>query len=171
MQGVTYAKETFPQLGSAEGTGTEFAELFKVHGLEVRGKPFDLDFRRYHIIEFEGRLVWIVARENSVPIGYACSFWYRDLHFNERVAVDDLWFVCKDYRCKGVGKTVKLMCHDELKKQGVLRVYDTIRSDHNNPTLMQELGFEVWGRRWMRLLSCQVFPDYSIEREDDKLGG
>ena len=152
MQGVTYAKETFPQLGSAEGTGTEFAELFKVHGLEVRGKPFDLDFRRYHIIEFEGRLVWIVARENSVPIGYACSFWYRDLHFDERVAADDLWFVDPAFRGNGVGKKVKLMCHAELKKQGVVKIYDTIRESYNHPCLMSDLGFEVWGHRWQKTL-------------------
>ena len=152
MQGVTYAKETFPQLGSAEGTGTEFAELFKVHGLEVRGKPFDLDFRRYHIIEFEGRLVWIVARENSVPIGYACSFWYRDLHFNERVAADDLWFVHKDFRGKGVGESLKERCHVELKKQGVVKIYDTIRESYNHPVLMSDLGFRLWGHRWQKTL-------------------
>src|ERR1700719_1785527 len=128
MQGVTYAKEVFPQLGSGPAGGTGFAELFQAHGIEVRGKPFDLDFRRYQAIEYEGRLVWIVARFTGVPIGYACSFWYRDLHFDERVAADDLWFVHKDYRNKGVGLTLKLMCHEVLKEHGVVRISDTIRA-------------------------------------------
>src|SRR5258707_1706497 len=119
---VSYRKEIFPLPKS------DFDSLFNDHGMEVRGQPFDLDFRRYQIIEFENRLVWIVARDKlDHPIGYACSFWYRDLHFIERVAADDLWFVRKDYRGAGVGKTVKLMCHDELKKQGVVRVYDAVR--------------------------------------------
>jgi hypothetical protein len=152
MLGVSYAKEAFPQLGSGHGTGTEFAELFRAHGIEVRGKPFNLDFRRYHMIEFEGRLVWIVARFASAPIGYACSFWYRDLHFNERVAADDLWFVHEDYRRKHVGETLKVLCHEELKKQGVVRVYDTIRSAYNHPGLMDDLGFKIWGSRWTREL-------------------
>jgi hypothetical protein len=155
LETVTYGKESFPQLGSGEATGTEFAELFQAHGVEVRGKPFDLDFRRYRVIEREKRLVWIVARsiETDAPIGYACSFWYRDLHFNERVAADDLWFVRKDFRNKGVGIAVKTMCHEELKKQGVVRIYDAIRESYHHPRLMREIGFDkLWGFRWVKEL-------------------
>src|SRR5260370_9586101 len=107
LEFVRYQKEIFPQPKS------DFTTLFDAHGMEVRGKPFDLDFKRYHQIEFEHRLVWIVARskETNEPIGYACSFWYRDLHFDERVAADDLWFVQKGFRQSGVGRAVKIMCH------------------------------------------------------------
>jgi GNAT superfamily N-acetyltransferase len=144
---VSYENRRFPSPNS------NFNRLFHDHGIEVRGKPFDLDFRRYQIIEFEKRLVWIVASYDTYePIGYACSFWYRDLHFNERVAADDLWFVRKDYRRSGVGKTLKEMCHAELKKQGVVHVYDTIRSNYDHRKLMQDLEFERWGNRWKRTL-------------------
>jgi hypothetical protein len=152
LESVTYGKELFPLLGNG------FNSLFADHGREVRGKPFDLDFRRYGQIEREGRLVWIVARsiETDAPIGYACSFWYRDLHFNERVAADDLWFVRKDFRNKGVGIAVKTMCHEELKKQGVVRVYDTIRAvGFRHATLMRDLGFEPAAIRWTKELTDQ----------------
>jgi len=147
LETVTYGKESFPSVHQLRG-------LFLAHGIEVRGKPFDLDFPRYRQIEKEGRLVWIVARtvEHSIPIGYACSFWYRDLHFNERVAADDLWYVDKSYRRSGIGKAVKVMSHVELKRQGVVRVYDTIRSTYNHPTLMQDLGFEKQATRWVKIL-------------------
>jgi len=73
------------------------------------------------------------------------------LHFDERVAADDLWFVRKDYRGSGVGKTVKLMCHTELKKQGVVTIYDTIRAvGFRHGTLMKELDFEPYGIRWKK---------------------
>jgi hypothetical protein len=147
LEFVTYRKEIFPL------PKTNFDPLFHDHGMEVRGKPFDLDFRRYQIIEFEKRLVWIVARsKTNHPIGYACSFWYRDLHFNERVAADDLWFVYKDFRGKGVGGSLKERCHSELKKQGVVKIYDTIRAAYNHPGLMSDLGFELWGYRWLKTL-------------------
>jgi len=148
LETVTYGKELFPLRDS------EFNNLFDDHGQEVRGKPFALDFDRYRQIESEGRLVWIVARsiDTGAPKGYACSFWYRDLHFNERVAADDLWFVRKDYRGSGVGKTVKLMCHAELKNQGVVTIYDTIRAAYNHHGLMSYLGFEPWGTRWKKTL-------------------
>ena len=167
---LTFRKEDFPRVVNRDS----FGPLFHGHGMEVRGKPFELDYKRYYQIEAEGRLVWIVASTvdhgpRLTPIGYACSFWYRDLHFDERVAADDLWFVRKDFRGSGVGKTVKLMCHAELKKQGVVRIYDAIRSDYNHPTLMQELEFEVWGRRWVKW--CQVFPDCSSAPDEDRLRG
>lgn len=145
---VTYAKEEFTRVVNRD----IFGPLFHDHGMEVRGKPFDLDYRRYCSIEAEGRLVWIVARERNEPIGYACSFWYRDLHFNERVAADDLWFVRKDYREAGIGKTLKVMCHDDLKKQGVVRVYDAIRSGYTHPSLMNDIRFRAWGTRWAKTL-------------------
>ena len=148
LETVTYGKENFP-------AREQFRGLFLSHGIEVRGKGFDLDFSRYYHIEREGRLVWVVARtiDHNIPIGYACSFWYRDLHFcDERVAADDLWFVDKSYRRSGIGKAVKVMNHVELKRQGVVRVYDTIRATYNHPTLMQDLGFEKWGHRWAKTL-------------------
>jgi len=152
LEPVTYRKEEFPRVVNRDS----FGPLFRDHGIEVRGKPFELDYKRYYQIEAEGRLVWIVASTvghgpHLTPIGYACSFWYRDLHFNERVAADDLWFVRKDYRGSGVGKTVKLMCHAELKKQGVVTIYDTIRAvGFRHGTLMKELDFEPYGIRWKK---------------------
>jgi hypothetical protein len=146
---IKYAKENFTGVVNRD----TFGHLFDAHGIEVRGKPFDLDFKRYYQIESENRLVWIVARFEGAPIGYACSFWYRDLHFNERVAADDLWYVDKAYREAGVGKTVKLMCHDELVKAGVVLIYDAIRATgFRHGTLMKELGFEPWGIRWRKEL-------------------
>jgi hypothetical protein len=148
IEAVSYAREKFPR------TVSEFERLFRDHGMEVRGQPFDLNFARYRSIEFDGRLVWIVARatETRAPIGYACAFWYRDLHFKDIVASDDLWFVDKSFRRSGVGKTVKVMCHAELKKQGVVRVYDTIRATFRHATLMRDLVFEPNGIRWFKEL-------------------
>ena len=148
LEFVRYQKEIFP------GPKSEFSHLFDLHGREVRGKPFNLDFKRYHQIEFEKRLVWIVARsiETRAPVGYACSHWYRDMNFNERVAADGLWFVQREFRRSGIGKTVKMMCHTELEKAGVTRIYDNIRKEFKHLTVLQDVGFDLWGTRWVKLL-------------------
>jgi hypothetical protein len=149
LEFVTYEQEAFP------GPVSKFNRLFDLHGIEVRGKPFNLDYPRYKQIEREGRLVWIVARsiETQVPVGYACAHWYRDLNFDERVAADGLWYVNKSCRRLGIGKTVKTICHEELKKQGVVRVYDTIRAvGFRHATLMRDLGFEPAAIRWTKEL-------------------
>jgi hypothetical protein len=140
---VSYGQEIFPS-----PSDDQFDVLFKNHGIEVRGRPFDLDFNRYQMIQMERRLVWIVARANKRPIGYACSFWYRDLHFDEKVAADDLWFVKSEHRGSGIGRTLKVMSHIELVRHGVKRVYDTIRTDGCHHSLMTNLNFKPWGIRW-----------------------
>ena len=67
---IRYGTEIFP------GPVSAFNRLFIHHGLEVRGRPFELDFKRYHQLEFEKRLIWIVARwaKSNIPIGYSCHF-------------------------------------------------------------------------------------------------
>src|SRR5262249_20136311 len=140
--------EAFPR----EHERGDFTEMFNAHGMEVRGRPFDLAWKRYYAIEQEGRLVWVVARYESKPVGYSCSFWYQDLHFNERVAADDMWYVTSEHRGKGVGLKVKECGHSQLKRFGVVKVYDAIRGSYSHPKLMKDIGFEPWGTRWIREL-------------------
>lgn len=128
----------------------KFAPLFLQHATEVRGKPFCLNYSRLYQIELENRLVWIVARNKSEPIGYSLHFWYQDLHFGDRLASDDLWFVLRDFRGKGIGGRLKELGHACLKKEGALRTSDTIRSEFDHPTLMTDLGFSPWGTRWTK---------------------
>lgn len=148
---IKIGREIFPPPHS------DFTELFDEHGKEVRGKPFRLDFKRYAELEFQGRLVWIVARERTyrLPVGYACSYWYRDLHFDERCAADDLWYVLPQYRRQGAGRRLKEAAHAELEKAGVTRIGDNIRENADGEDgglwrLMEDMGFECWGRRWIK---------------------
>jgi len=145
---IRYGTEIFP------GPVSAFNRLFFHHGLEVRGIPFELDFKRYHQIEFEKRLIWVVARwiKSNAPIGYSCHYWYRDLNFNERVAADGLWFVDHRVRSLGIGFTLKLIGHDELRKHGVVKTSDTVRNTFRHIKLMRDLGFEVAGYKWGKTL-------------------
>lgn len=145
---MNYKSEPFPARNNPA-----FRDLFASHGVEVRGRPFHLDFSRYRKIEAEGRLSFIVARDGSVPVGYACGWWYLDLHFEkERVAVDDLWYVHELARRRGIGRDLKMMLHAEFAKVGVLRIYDSIRESYHHPQLMADLGFSRWGVRWVKHL-------------------
>ncbi|HEX8838785.1 MAG TPA: GNAT family N-acetyltransferase [Candidatus Acidoferrum sp.] len=132
-----------------------FSQLFNLHGIEVQGRPFKINYARYTRLEFEGRLVWIVARDinSELPIGYSCSFWYYDLHYyDEKVASDDIWFVDKEWRNRGIGTWLKHAAHTELKRHGVKRVSDVIRGVFDHPNLMRDLGFVNSGVKWVKTL-------------------
>ena len=144
------SRERFP-LGTQ---AAEFDELFERHGQEVRGKPLKVASYRYLTIEAEGRLVWIVARNDNQPIGYSAHYWYQDLNFaDERVATDTLWFVLPEYRGMGIGRQMKEMGHATLKGLGALRTYDFIRGSYDHLNLMRDIGFKPWGTRWVKDLT------------------
>jgi GNAT superfamily N-acetyltransferase len=130
-----------------------FAALFRSHGIEVRGKPFELDYRRYFQLESDGRLIFIVGRDKNLesqPIGYSCHFWYRDLHFNERICCDDLWFVMPEYRGRGIGRALKVKGHSMMAAMGAIEAKDTIRGAFAHTNLMDAIGFKVKALQWTR---------------------
>jgi GNAT superfamily N-acetyltransferase len=157
VEPIRIGREIFPP-----PVATAFRSLFEAHGMEVRGEPFSLNYKQYHQLEFEGRLVWIVARVGSgvdvgmpigyMPIGYSCSWWYRDMHFDERCAAEDLWYVCPEYRRRGIGRRLKEAGHEILEKAGVTRIGDNIRDGGVTTDQMAELGFEPWGTRWLKII-------------------
>lgn len=143
----TIARQGFPQ-GEAL---LKFIPMWIAHGQEVAGKPMELDLPRYRRLQDEGRLIWIVAFDDDQPIGYSSHFWYRDLHFNERIAADDIWYVKPSHRGKGVGRELKRLGLMYLRKAGVVKTYDLIRGTEHSPT-MENLGYKRWGTRWIHTL-------------------
>lgn len=145
---VSYEKGLFPQHCESGA----FSTMFRAHGCEVRGRPFSLNYKRFHQMEFEGRLGWFVARDRERPIGYSCHYWFRDLHFSDVTGIDDLWYVDPDWRRHGVGRQLKQLGHAWLKDAGAVTTTDTVRDRFRHPNLMAALGFEKWGMRWIKTL-------------------
>jgi len=146
---IGYEKEDFP---CRPDKAEEFRSLWDAHGIEVKGKPLCLSFSGYARIEDDGRLIWIVARDEGVPVGYSCHWWYQSLHFDQRVGHDDLWFVAPSHRGRGIGRNVKKIGHAELRMAGAVETEDMIRISYEHPRLMSGLGFEVRGTWWMKKL-------------------
>jgi GNAT superfamily N-acetyltransferase len=123
------------------------------HGIEVRGKPLQLDFSRYEQIERDGRLICVVARDDDgVPHGYSWHYWYKSLHFSERVGHDDLWYVTPEHRNKGVGMELRRKGLDWLKRAGAVETSDMIREHGVWPGTMTALGYERRGNWWIHKL-------------------
>lgn len=143
---ISYQGETFPFAGNGK-----WQSLFDAHGTEVRGRPMVINWARYRSMERDGRLVWIVARERSswIPVGYSGHYWYIDLHFCDKIAADDLWYVVPEHRGKGIGRRARQMGLDALAAMEVKTTSDLIR---NGGPDLTHFGYEPWGTRWIRQL-------------------
>jgi len=154
---ATITCETFPLVMVSKYTD-KWRSLLDAEGIEIRGRPLELNYERYKAIYKDGRLIFIAARDAATgePIGYSSHYLYDDLHWNERVGCDDLWYVAKTWRRQGIGTALKLAGHEIMLARGAKRIYDTVRHEANVNGMMQELGFEPWGVRWVK-----IFPDGS----------
>jgi len=142
---ITIGREKLP-------TKPDFWPLWDAHGVEVRGRPLQLDYQRYAKIEAEGRLICIVARDGDRPVGYSWHYWYKSLHFDEREGHDDLWYVDKAYRGQGIGQRLRMMGVAALKDAGAVSTSDFIRNAGTHPALMTQLGYTAHGIWWKKSL-------------------
>lgn len=146
---VMYNKEPFPR-----NPVSEFQPLFDAEGVEIRGEPMLINWRRYSDIHQSGRLVFITARDRytNKPVGYCCGYLFVDLHWNETIACDDIWYVDPDWRQNGIGSLLKKLMHDTLKGLGATKVYELTRQEFQHDAIMIGSGYKVWGVRWVKKL-------------------
>lgn len=148
---VSYGREKFPSEYGPEGGF--WTKVFNDHGQEVRGRNMRLHWSRYYEIERDGRLFWVVARddETGYPLGYSCHWWYKDMHFGDIVGADDLWYVRPVARGLGIGRRVKEIGLALLQEAGAVWTRDVIRRDGPNE-MLSAMGYENWGYVWRRKL-------------------
>lgn len=137
--------EEFP-----DGPGSEWQPLFDAEGREIRGEPMQFDWLRYANIKNDKRLVFVACRLAGKPAGYCAGYVFRDLHWNNRIAVDDIWYVKPEHRNQGVGGGLKRELHAQLKRLGATKVYELTRNEYYHPILMSDVGYRIWGTRWVR---------------------
>lgn len=143
---VKISKESFP--APTDLFWYQWPPLWAAHGIEVRGRPLNIEPHRYRQIEIDGRLVWIVARDDAGdPIGYSCHWVYRDMAFGDTVGSDGIWYVKPEWRAKGIGVHLKKIGLQEVWDKGAVASYDLIRR-HGPDTVLLKLGYQVWGTRW-----------------------
>jgi GNAT superfamily N-acetyltransferase len=143
---VTVAREKCP-LGPDY---VDFHPLFAAHGLEARKRVIRPDMIRYAELERRGNCAFFAARQNGVPVGYACHLAFRSMHFNELLGHDDFWYVLPELRGRGIGTRLRRMGLQWMKSVGVVKVECLIYRDRANRQLLRNLGYRREGIRWVR---------------------
>lgn len=117
-------------------------QLMDAHAMELRGMMASPDIAQYLRLQDEGRLVIITARDREdVMQGYSSHFWHRDLHYQIRVAQDDAWYVVPELRKQGVGRRLRELALEELRKDGVKYAYGRLKTAHPHDDSMAGLGY------------------------------
>lgn len=120
--------------------------MLNAHAKELRGMETRLNIASYQKLQDEGKLVIIGARrkDNGAPVGYAIHIWYDDLHFGLRLALDDAWFVFPQYRRRGIGKRLREVALNELRKIGCNIALARTKVTQDHPEVLAELGYRPY---------------------------
>ena len=145
---VEYIKDMWPSL----------QPLVFDHWLEVgnfkEDVPLDVDWEQYAEVNNQGSLQLITARnEDGILVGYCTDFILNHIHHKAtRYALNDAFFVRKQYRRNCVGKNLLKCVENELIKKGV-NVW-IVSSKCNKPItkLFDRLGFKKTDEQYSKVM-------------------
>ena len=134
----------------------EMDELFPAHYEELCvTKEFDYepDYDAYKRLAQAGMLRCITCRADGELIGYIVFFITPHLHYKSCItAMEDIYFVRKDYRKGRVG--IKLFQYAEkvLKERGVQRIVMHTKVHLDNSRLFEYLGYKMTDRVFTKMI-------------------
>lgn len=140
---IAYGREKMDVSGPEWRT---IVAMLNSHARELRGMETRLNIGMYSKLQDQGRLLIIGARrkDNGAPVGYSVHIWHDELHYGLRVADDDAWFVFPQYRNRGIGRRLREVALEELKKLGVNIALARTKIDQSHNETMERLGYRPW---------------------------
>lgn len=143
MSEIKYQRERFDPFHP------QIKALNDAHAVELRGMPSDLNLAAYDNLQKEGRMIWITAKDGDKYVGYSSHFWHRHLHFDLRIGQDDAWYVMPEYRKQGIGRRLRELAIEEMKKDNVDLVYGRLKVAHPHDDSMTGLDYKPWETVWL----------------------
>ena len=136
---ITYQEEKFGDFLE------EMRPILEDHYDELSvSKQFPLNPRydQYLVLQEQGYLCCITARDEGKLVGYILYLMVRHLHYNDCLtAQDDVYFVQKEYRKGRVGLRLFQNGEKYLKKLGVNRIILTCKLHLDHSRLFEFMGY------------------------------
>lgn len=104
--------------------------------------PLDPDWDRYRMLERDGKLIVIAARNDERDlVGYAVFFVQPHMHYQQTLyAINDVLYVYPQYRGRAGLKIVRF-AEEIFTAMGVDRLLWHIKVEHDFRPLMHRLGY------------------------------
>jgi GNAT superfamily N-acetyltransferase len=134
----------------------EFERLFPEHYEELcvtKEFPYEPDYEAYKRMAQAGMLRCITCRNDERLIGYIIFIVTPHLHYKScMTAIEDLYFVTKEFRKGRVG--IKLFQYAEkvLKERGVQRIVMHTKVHLDNSKLFEYLGYKMTDKVFTKML-------------------
>jgi GNAT superfamily N-acetyltransferase len=134
----------------------ELKQLYPEHYEELsvtKSIPLEPNYEVYKNIEDAGILKVVTCRNDADLIGYILFIVTPHLHYKSCItAVEDIYFVRKDYRKGRTGIKLFQFAEKYLKEQGVHRVIFGTKVHLDNSKLFEYLGYTFFEKLYTKLI-------------------
>ena len=134
----------------------EFEKLFPEHYEELcvtKDFNYEPDYEAYKRMAEAGMLRCITCRSDERLIGYIIFIVTPHLHYKSCVtAIEDLYFVTKEFRKGRVGIRLFQYAEQVLKDRGVKRIVMHTKVHLDNSKLFEYLGYKMTDKVFSKML-------------------
>ena len=135
--------------------------IFEAHREELQSfKDMKLnpDWDAYKMMQDMDRLVWLIARDEGVIVGYAVYMLSYNLHYKDFLfAIEDIFYVVNDKRGSRIGINLVKKSEEILKDRGVDVITHHAKFTNKFAPFLERLGYN----KTETMLAKRI----SIERE------
>jgi len=129
--------------------------IINEHHAEVERSDFNLDpdYNLYDELEENDNLCVVIARDSETRklVGYIVDIYGPSLHYKgQNVSVNDMLYVRKEYRKKGVAKILVTYADNILKEKGVVLSIRATKIGNPCPSMMKGRGYTEHERNWFK---------------------
>lgn len=151
MSNIEYAVETLDECLE------ETKPIFKKHYEEIamyRDRiPLSPDYDKYYSLEEAGILHIITVRDCGKLIGYFWSIISPHLHYSTTIsAVNDILYIDKKYRDKGIGQKMFEFAEEKLKELGVQTLAIHMKTSLPFDSLCVGMGYDYAERNYTKYI-------------------
>jgi GNAT superfamily N-acetyltransferase len=148
---ITYQEEQF------EDIVEDIKPILEVHWNELANNKdiryLDVDYDGYIKLNRIGSWKVFTVRDDDKLIGYSSFLIAHNLHYKDwKFASNDVYYLQKEYRKKGIGYKMFKETERWLKDQGVKSVVVQEKIDHPHSVLFDDLGFVLIERNYEKVL-------------------
>ena len=134
----------------------EFEKLFPEHYEELcvtKDFNYEPDYEAYKRMAEAGMLRCITCRNDEQLIGYIIFIVTPHLHYKScMTAIEDLYFVTKEFRKGRVGIKLFQYAEQVLKDRGVKRIVMHTKVHLDNTRLFEYLGYKMTDKVFTKML-------------------
>ena len=148
---ITYQEESFDQvIADIKPLLEKHWEEIALHKEVIKLNP---DYAKYESMCKAGIMKIITARDGLKLAGYCIMLLYYHMHYKDHyMAMDDIFFIDKEYRKGLVGVKLFIKTEEIMKQYGITKLSMNVKVHNDVSAIFERLGYKETERMFTKMI-------------------